>query len=959
MFQFELKTNIFLGICASVCVISVLVVEGKVIHGYKKAKDQNYLRLNGTRENIHIAKRSIPTELTPRDPILFYVCEHNTKRVECEENTVIRVLKVNYGRTHLKTCDLDPEKKWSVKCVNNNKTKEVLMKQCNGKNTCDVQASNSIFGDPCRGTIKYLEVKYLCTPGNKPVTAHVCEHNNLQMKCDAGKVIQLLEANYGRTTLDKCSSYSSDWNLHCKSNNSEEIIKNKCDQKRSCEIEASNSVFGDPCRGTMKYVEMQYYCSLVENQANTDTARIPGIQHDISFTTHETYKAAPLVQVCEHNKKRLECQQNNVIHIRKAYYGRTSSKPCGVICVNNRTKEIVRKTCEGKRSCDLKASNSVFGDPCHGTIKYLEVKYLCKPGNKPITTHACEHKNLNLKCDTGKVIHILEANYGRKTMDKCPFWNLNCISHASENIIKQKCNQKRSCDIEARNSIFGDPCVGTHKYVEIDFYCAPKTTSLHVCEHNTKRLECQQNSVIHITEAYYGRRSLTPCSVICVHNKTKEIVRKTCEGKRSCEIKASNSVFGDPCHGTIKYLEVKYLCTPGNKSITTHACEHNNLNMKCDTGKVIHILEANYGRKIMAKCPYLDWGLNCKSHTSETIIKQKCNHKRSCDIEARNYIFGDPCVNTIKYVEIDFYCAPETISISEGTEVTPTPQTIPETLKENTTSDFNPTPTNFSHNHGTEPATISSSSETISTIPITESTILTTTSENPKTTTDYRETTSKIPHTLADTKTDYSEIITSMSPEEIDLNTLTNKISYSNTEFLPRVSPTPQAITVTVNKNPNFDFDQTPTNFSHNHGTEPATISSESTSTNPITETTILTTSSENPKINTDFTEINSEIPPTVFDTTTEDSELTKSPRESNFSTPAESISKRCGNYDLNCMKFNCSSSHGSHVHPNTRKMYIMCINWRPRVIPCGVGEMLSIKLMKCVSNDAWWGKWD
>lgn len=42
----------------------------------------------------------------------------------------------------------------------------------------------------------------------------------------------------------------------------------------------------------------------------------------------------------------------------------------------------------------------------------------------------------------------------------------------------------------------------------------------------------------------------TQC-VTCVHS---------CNGKNSCTIRASNSVFGDPCGGTYKYLEVAYVC---------------------------------------------------------------------------------------------------------------------------------------------------------------------------------------------------------------------------------------------------------------------------------------------------------------------------------------------------------------------------------------------------------------
>jgi hypothetical protein len=34
-----------------------------------------------------------------------------------------------------------------------------------------------------------------------------------------------------------------------------------------------------------------------------------------------------------------------------------------------------------KRSCTLPASANMFGDPCPGTLKYLEAHYQCMPGS--------------------------------------------------------------------------------------------------------------------------------------------------------------------------------------------------------------------------------------------------------------------------------------------------------------------------------------------------------------------------------------------------------------------------------------------------------------------------------------------------------------------------------------------------------------------------------------------------
>lgn len=41
--------------------------------------------------------------------------------------------------------------------------------------------------------------------------------------------------------------------------------------------------------------------------------------------------------------------------------------------------DIILNSCQGKQACRLLASNSIFGDACPGTQKYLEVHYQCLP----------------------------------------------------------------------------------------------------------------------------------------------------------------------------------------------------------------------------------------------------------------------------------------------------------------------------------------------------------------------------------------------------------------------------------------------------------------------------------------------------------------------------------------------------------------------------------------------------
>ena len=91
----------------------------------------------------------------------------------------------------------------------------------------------------------------------------------------------------------------------------------------------------------------------------------------------------PIV-VCEHHRRRISCPVNKVIQIKYANYGRLNRRYCPskhiktTKCRSLKSMRAVSKVCNGKRSCLLFAKNQVFGDPCYGTYKYLQVSFICK-----------------------------------------------------------------------------------------------------------------------------------------------------------------------------------------------------------------------------------------------------------------------------------------------------------------------------------------------------------------------------------------------------------------------------------------------------------------------------------------------------------------------------------------------------------------------------------------------------
>ena len=66
------------------------------------------------------------------------------------------------------------------------------------------------------------------------------------------------------------------------------------------------------------------------------------------------------------------CQYPMKISVKSATYGLPSRH-----CHAYLSLPIVKEFCEGEGSCSIKAANNVFGDPCRGVRKCLQVKWGC------------------------------------------------------------------------------------------------------------------------------------------------------------------------------------------------------------------------------------------------------------------------------------------------------------------------------------------------------------------------------------------------------------------------------------------------------------------------------------------------------------------------------------------------------------------------------------------------------
>ncbi|XP_068741663.1 L-rhamnose-binding lectin CSL1-like [Montipora capricornis] len=113
-------------------------------------------------------------------------------------------------------------------------------------------------------------------------------------------------------------------------------------------------------------------------------------------------------------------------------------------------------------------------------VKQMNLLYKCSGGSggggsdKPKFIIICEGKTAHLTCTDGQNIRIEQANYGRQDKQICntgPILTTNCKAGKSLGIVQKACLGKARCVLNANNSVFGDPCYGTYKYLAVQYSC--------------------------------------------------------------------------------------------------------------------------------------------------------------------------------------------------------------------------------------------------------------------------------------------------------------------------------------------------------------------------------------------------------------------------------------------------------------------------------------------------------
>ncbi|CAH1240852.1 EDIL3 [Branchiostoma lanceolatum] len=91
------------------------------------------------------------------------------------------------------------------------------------------------------------------------MTARPVKDITMRLSCPAGQTLVIDDANFGRTSKDVCRCRHCKY-TNCRAASSLSIVWSACQGSQHCTLTAKYRVFGDPCRGFAKYLQVKYRC---------------------------------------------------------------------------------------------------------------------------------------------------------------------------------------------------------------------------------------------------------------------------------------------------------------------------------------------------------------------------------------------------------------------------------------------------------------------------------------------------------------------------------------------------------------------------------------------------------------------------------------------------------------------------------------------------------------------------
>ncbi|XP_011440004.3 uncharacterized protein [Magallana gigas] len=352
---------------------------------------------------VQLPARDVNEEITKRSQKGLqrsFACENRNLRLWCGTGRQIQLFYITYKLNDWR-CPGSRYKCWS------GRSRGKIRKSCNGKRGCWVWSASR-----CRRSTSSINVVYACR----------------KVKKCSRKCVRNAECVDGRCRCKKGHRWSSSkrrcvrrWRI--------------CSKKRRCGKNARCVSGICRCRRGYRWNRGKKQCVRRNNPPKKCSKKcvknavcVRGkcrCRRGYRFTKGKKQCVRTILwlkvgrgQVCEHESLTLRCSKGRVIRVFYSLYGRRNKRICAkgkpiktTKCKAKNANKIAKKSCEGKQTCRLRASNKVYGDPCKGTFKYLTVIYGCR---KRCAKNAVFNGN-TCKCKKGYKGHGFKKCIKRKT----------------------------------------------------------------------------------------------------------------------------------------------------------------------------------------------------------------------------------------------------------------------------------------------------------------------------------------------------------------------------------------------------------------------------------------------------------------------------------------------------------------------------------------------------------------
>lgn len=161
---------------------------------------------------------------------------------------------------------------------------------------------------------------------------------------------------------------------------------------------------------------------------------------------------------------------------------------------------------------------------------------------------------------------------------------------------------------------------------------------------------------IRILDALYGQDDR-----LC---RAESEVGRQCNGQASCEIRADDSLCGNPYANVAKQLFIGYSCGSDRRSVTVDEgqvarvyclAESEPVSDESPVASAADAPPANWrrGRVYVAQARY---GASDRTCDATSAFSYECDNQRECQVEVGNNLCGDPARGTPKQVLVEYWC---------------------------------------------------------------------------------------------------------------------------------------------------------------------------------------------------------------------------------------------------------------------------------------------------------------